>query len=159
MGSLLYGTPATAHDIDDRALGLVCDFFDGLAVAEELPVGRPQDFDAAFLHHQIAGGVMTTTRRQLREIGMEHRFPALVEEVGVVRAEMGYPIMVTPVSQLVVTQAVANVLSYRHAMYLGPLALALVIAAWRAAPTPTESSSTTLTPTLIATPRRAATST
>ena len=64
------------------ALGLVCDFFDGLAVAEELPVGRPQDFDAAFLHHQIAGGVMTTTRRQLREIGMEHRFEALVEEVG-----------------------------------------------------------------------------
>ena len=44
-------------DIDDRALGLACDFFDRLAAAEELPVGRPQDFDAAFLHHQIAGGV------------------------------------------------------------------------------------------------------
>ena len=36
-----------------------------------------------------------------------------VEEVTRVRAEMGYPIMVTPVSQFVVTQAVANVLSRR----------------------------------------------
>jgi oxaloacetate decarboxylase alpha subunit len=101
-------------DIDDRALGLACDFFTGLAAAEELPSGRPQDFDAAFLHHQIAGGVMTTTRRQLREIGMEHRFDALVEEVGVVRAEMGHPIMVTPFPQMVVSQALFNVLGERY---------------------------------------------
>jgi oxaloacetate decarboxylase (Na+ extruding) subunit alpha len=96
--------------VDDRALGLVCDFFDRLAEAEGLPVGSPQDFDAAFLHHQIAGGVMTTTRRQLREIGMEHRFEALVEEVGVVRAELGHPIMVTPFPQMVVSQALFNVI-------------------------------------------------
>jgi oxaloacetate decarboxylase alpha subunit len=101
-------------DIDDRALGLVCDFFDGVAAAEELPVGRPQDFDAAFLHHQIAGGVMTTTRRQLREIGMEDRFETLVEEVGRVRAEMGYPIMVTPFPQMVVSQALFNVIGERY---------------------------------------------
>ena len=102
-------------DVDDRALGLVCDFFDGLAAAEELPVGRPQDFDAAFLHHQIAGGVMTTTRRQLREIGMEDRFETLVEEVGRVRAELGYPIMVTPFPQMVVSQALFNVMGERYA--------------------------------------------
>ncbi|HLM05154.1 MAG TPA: biotin carboxyl carrier protein [Blastococcus sp.] len=102
-------------DVDDRALGRVCDFFDGLAAADELPVGQPQDFDAAFLHHQIAGGVMTTTRRQLQEIGMEHRFEALVEEVGVVRAEMGYPIMVTPFPQMVVSQALFNVIGERYA--------------------------------------------
>jgi oxaloacetate decarboxylase alpha subunit len=102
-------------DIDDRTLGLACDFFTGLAEAEELPVGQPQDFDAAFLHHQIAGGVMTTTRRQLREIGMEHRFEALVEEVGRVRAEMGHPIMVTPFPQMVVSQALFNVIGERYA--------------------------------------------
>ena len=100
-------------DVDDRALGLVCDFFDRLAAAEELPVGRPQDFDAAFLHHQIAGGVLTTTRRQLREIGMEDRFEALVEEVEQVRAELGYPIMVTPFPQMVVSQALFNVIGER----------------------------------------------
>ena len=102
-------------DVDDRALGLVCDFFDGLAATDELPVGRPQDFDAAFLHHQIAGGVMTTTRRQLREIGMEDRFETLVEEVGRVRAELGYPIMVTPFPQMVVSQALFNVIGERYA--------------------------------------------
>jgi oxaloacetate decarboxylase alpha subunit len=95
-------------EIDDRALELACRFFDRHAAAEELPVGRPQDFDAAFLHHQIAGGVLTTTRRQLREIGMEDRFEALIEEVGRVRAELGHPIMVTPFPQMVVSQALFN---------------------------------------------------
>jgi oxaloacetate decarboxylase alpha subunit len=95
-------------DVDDRALELACRFFDRHAAAEELPVGAPQDFDAAFLHHQIAGGVLTTTRRQLREIGMEDRFDALVAEVGRVRAELGFPIMVTPFPQMVVSQALFN---------------------------------------------------
>ncbi|WP_448624724.1 biotin carboxyl carrier protein [Geodermatophilus sp. URMC 64] len=102
-------------DIDDRALELACRFFDEHAAAEQLPVGRPQDFDAAFLHHQIAGGVMTTTRRQLREIGMEDRFESLIEEVGRVRAELGYPIMVTPFPQMVVSQALFNVMGERYA--------------------------------------------
>ncbi|TQM43766.1 biotin carboxyl carrier protein [Pseudonocardia cypriaca] len=98
-------------DVDDRALGLACDFFRRLAEADELPAGRPQDFDAAFLHHQIAGGVLTTTRRQLGEIGMEDRFESLIEEVGRVRAELGHPIMVTPFPQMVVSQALFNVMS------------------------------------------------
>jgi oxaloacetate decarboxylase (Na+ extruding) subunit alpha len=102
-------------DIDDRALGLACEFFNRLAAAEELPAGRPQDFDAAFLHHQIAGGVMTTTRRQLREIGMEDRFESLIEEIGRVRAELGHPIMVTPFPQMVVSQALFNVMGERYA--------------------------------------------
>jgi oxaloacetate decarboxylase alpha subunit len=102
-------------DIDDRALDLACRFFDQHAAAEGLPVGRPQDFDAAFLHHQIAGGVMTTTRRQLREIGMEDRFDSLIEEVGRVRAELGHPIMVTPFPQMVVSQALFNVMGERYA--------------------------------------------
>jgi oxaloacetate decarboxylase alpha subunit len=97
-------------DVDDRALGLACDFFTRLAEAEQLPSGAPQDFDAGFLHHQIAGGVMTTTRRQLREIGMEDRFESLIEEVGRVRAELGHPIMVTPFPQMVVSQALFNVI-------------------------------------------------
>jgi len=102
-------------DVDDRALELACRFFDRHAAAEELPVGRPQDFDAAFLHHQIAGGVLTTTRRQLREIGMEDRFESLIEEVGRVRAELGHPIMVTPFPQMVVSQALFNVMGERYA--------------------------------------------
>jgi oxaloacetate decarboxylase (Na+ extruding) subunit alpha len=102
-------------DIDDRVLGLACDFIDRMAAAEGLPSGRPQDFDAAFLHHQIPGGVMTTTRRQLREIGLEDRFDSLIDEVGRVRAELGHPIMVTPFPQMVVSQALFNLIGERYA--------------------------------------------
>jgi oxaloacetate decarboxylase (Na+ extruding) subunit alpha len=97
-------------DVDDRALGLVDDYFLRLAEAEGLPAGAPRDYDAAFLRHQVAGGVMTTIRRQLAEIGLEDRFDAVLEEVDRVRAELGYPMMVTPFPQMVCGQALANVI-------------------------------------------------
>jgi oxaloacetate decarboxylase alpha subunit len=97
-------------DIDDRTLDLVAGYFNALARAESLPVGAPQEYDATFLRHQVAGGVLTTTRRQLRELGLEHRFDALMLEVDRVRAELGYPIMVTPFPQIVVSQALANLI-------------------------------------------------
>jgi oxaloacetate decarboxylase alpha subunit len=89
---------------------VVAEYFRRMAAAEGLPAGAPQDFDASFLRHQIAGGVMTTTRRQLRELGLEARFDAVVDEVGRVRAELSYPIMVTPFPQMVCSQALYNVI-------------------------------------------------
>src|SRR3712207_8639098 len=46
---------------------------------------------------------------------MEDRFESLIEEVGRVRAELGYPIMVTPFPQMVVSQALFNVIGERYA--------------------------------------------
>lgn len=97
--------------IDDRALANVTDYWWRLAKAEGLQPGTPQAFDASFLRHQIAGGVMTTTRRQLSELKLEHLFGAVVEETERVRAELGYPIMVTPFPQMVMTQATTNIVS------------------------------------------------
>jgi oxaloacetate decarboxylase (Na+ extruding) subunit alpha len=104
---------ASGHtvEVDDRLLAAVARYFDGVAEAEGLPAGQPREFDAAFMHHQVAGGVMTTLRRQLAELGMEHRFGEVMEEIARVRAELGYPIMVTPFPQMVIGQALANVLS------------------------------------------------
>jgi oxaloacetate decarboxylase alpha subunit len=99
-----------AVDVDDRLLGLVADYLTRLARAEGLPAGVPQAYDRSFLRHQIAGGVMTTTRRQLAELGLEHRFGEVIEEVERVRAELGHPIMVTPFPQMVCSQALANVI-------------------------------------------------
>jgi oxaloacetate decarboxylase alpha subunit len=96
--------------IDDRLLARVAAYFGRVARADGLPVGTPQEYDAAFLRHQVAGGVMTTTRRQLGEVGLEHRFDEVIDEVSVVRAELGYPIMVTPFPQMVVSQALFNVI-------------------------------------------------
>jgi oxaloacetate decarboxylase (Na+ extruding) subunit alpha len=97
-------------DIDDRLLALVAAYFTDLALAESLPAGQPQEYDASFLRHQVAGGVMTTTRRQLAELGLADRFGAVMDEVSRVRAELGYPIMVTPFPQIVCGQALYNVI-------------------------------------------------
>jgi oxaloacetate decarboxylase alpha subunit len=97
-------------DIDDHALKQMSDYFTDLAEAEGLPFGAPQEFDVSFMRHQMAGGIMSTTRRQLAELNLEHKMPELVEEVERVRAELGYPIMVTPFPQIVCTQALFNII-------------------------------------------------
>jgi oxaloacetate decarboxylase (Na+ extruding) subunit alpha len=98
-------------NVDDRLLVRVARYFGRLAAAESLQAGRPQPYDAAFTRHQLAGGVMTTLRRQLAELGLEERFGAVLDEVTKVRAELGYPIMVTPFPQMVMGQALSNVIS------------------------------------------------
>ena len=97
-------------DIDDRALALAGRFMTRLARAEGLPAGLPQEFDAAYLRHQIPGGVVTTMQRQLKELKLMDCWPRVIEEVERVRAELGYPIMVTPFPQIVCTQALFNVI-------------------------------------------------
>jgi oxaloacetate decarboxylase alpha subunit len=97
--------------VDDRLVGRIARWFTGLAEAESLPVGTPQPYDASFLRHQLAGGAMTTLRRQLVELGMENRFDEVIEELTRVRAELGHPIMVTPFPQMLSSQALYNVIS------------------------------------------------
>lgn len=100
--------------IDDEALANVSRYWSRIAAANGLPPGMPQSFDASFLRHQIAGGVMTTTRRQLAELDLLDRFPAVIAETEQVRAELGYPIMVTPFPQMVISQALFNVIGTRR---------------------------------------------
>jgi oxaloacetate decarboxylase alpha subunit len=97
-------------DVDDRLLAAASGYFGMLAAAEGLPPGLPQEYDASFLRHQMAGGVVTTLRRQLGELGLSAKFDAVLAEVSRVRAELGYPIMVTPFPQMVCGQALVNVL-------------------------------------------------
>jgi oxaloacetate decarboxylase (Na+ extruding) subunit alpha len=97
-----------SHRLDVEALATASAYFRALARDKGLPVGEPQEFDATYYRHQLAGGMVSTTRRMLGELGRPELFDAVLEEVGRVRAEMGYPIIVTPVSQLVATQAVRN---------------------------------------------------
>jgi oxaloacetate decarboxylase alpha subunit len=99
-----------SHNLDTEALAEVSEHFRSLARRKDLPLGKPVEYDAAYYRHQMPGGMVTTTKRQLKEIGKPELFDATLEEVTRVRAEMGYPIMVTPVSQFVATQAVMNVI-------------------------------------------------
>jgi oxaloacetate decarboxylase alpha subunit len=98
------------HELDLEAQDRVAEHFYGLARAKDLPAGEPQEFDAGYYRHQLPGGMVTTTRRMLAEIRRPELFDAVLEEVTRVRADMGYPIIVTPVSQFIATQATYNVI-------------------------------------------------
>jgi oxaloacetate decarboxylase (Na+ extruding) subunit alpha len=98
-------------DIDDDAVARVSAYFADVAQREGLPVGAPVEYDVAHYDHQVPGGMISTLERQLREAGLQARLPDVLHEIPRVRAELGYPIMVTPFSQFVGTQAVMNVVA------------------------------------------------
>jgi len=62
------------------------------------------------LRHQIPGGMMSNLVAQLRQAGKLEKLEEVLEEVPRVRKDLGYPPLVTPLSQIVGTQAVMNVL-------------------------------------------------
>ena len=95
--------------IDTEALTEVSRFFTRIAQAEGLPVGAPQPFDAGYLRHQLPGGMIGTMRRQLAEHRLSHLEGAVIEEIGRVREELGWPIVMTPFAQILLTQAFLNV--------------------------------------------------
>src|SRR5690606_31286831 len=96
-------------DVDDEAVAEVAQYFTALAEAEGLPTGRPMAFDAAYLQHQLPGGMVGTMRRHLADHGVPHLEGAVIEEMGRVREELGWPIVMTPFAQMLQTQAVMNV--------------------------------------------------
>jgi oxaloacetate decarboxylase (Na+ extruding) subunit alpha len=93
-------------DLDAEAA--VAEHFAQVAAAKGLPAGAPREFDAVYYTHQLPGGMVTTTRRMLEEIRRPELFDAVLDEVTRVRREMGHPILVTPVSQFVASQAARN---------------------------------------------------
>ena len=98
-------------DVDDDVLDEISRYFTALAAELGLPVGTPLEYDVTVYTHQLPGGMTSTLRRQLAEIGMEHRWHDILEELPRVREELGWPIMVTPLSQFVGVQAFLNVTS------------------------------------------------
>ena len=64
--------------------------------------------------HQVPGGMISNLESQLSEQSALDRLPEVLEEIPIVRAEIGFPPLVTPMSQIVGTQAVLNVLSGRR---------------------------------------------
>ncbi|MFO7324949.1 MAG: biotin carboxyl carrier protein [Pseudomonadota bacterium] len=95
--------------VDDEALAEVNAYFTRLAEAEGLPAGAPRPFDAAYLRHQLPGGVVGTMRRHLAEARLSHLEGQVIGELARVREELGWPIVMTPFAQMILTMAVMNV--------------------------------------------------
>ena len=66
------------------------------------------------LAHQIPGGMISNLTGQLKEMNALDRLDDIYKEVVQTRKDMGYPPLVTPVSQIVGAQAVLNVLFGRY---------------------------------------------
>jgi len=96
-------------DVDDEALAEVGRYFADLAAAEGLPTGAPMAYDAGYVRHQLPGGMVGTMRRHLADHRVSHLEGAVIEELGRVREELGWPIVMTPFAQMLQTQAVMNV--------------------------------------------------
>ena len=67
--------------------------------------------DTRVLIYQVPGGMLSNLYNQLHEMNAEDKIEEVLAEVPKVRAEVGYPPLVTPLSQIVGTQAVMNVIS------------------------------------------------
>ena len=80
-----------------------------VAAREGKPLGEIAGYDPFHYEHQVPGGMISNLRSQLRDTGLAHRLDEILEEAARVRAELGYPIVVSPFAQFVITQAVLNV--------------------------------------------------
>ena len=96
--------------INMEPLPAVSEHFRDIAKREGLPVGAPREFDQSWYGHQVPGGMISNLRHQLKLMGKEEKLDQVLEETARVRAELGYPIMVTPFAQFVGSQAAINVI-------------------------------------------------
>jgi oxaloacetate decarboxylase alpha subunit len=97
-------------EIDDDALKSVARDLNFFAKLEHLPIGAPVEYDYSQYVHQVPGGMISNLRFQLRNLGLLQRLPEVLEEAIQVRKDLGYPIMVTPFSQFVGSQAAINII-------------------------------------------------
>ena len=98
-------------DIDLAPIEEAAELIRYIAEREDKPIGTPNEYDEFHFHHQVAGGMISNLRYQLETVGLEDRIEDILEEAGRVRADLGYPIVVSPFAQYIVTQAVLNVMA------------------------------------------------
>ncbi|MBO1305151.1 oxaloacetate decarboxylase subunit alpha [Enterococcus sp. 669A] len=70
-----------------------------------------KDIEPKTLIYQVPGGMLSNLLSQLTEQGMQDKYEEVLSEVPKVRADLGYPPLVTPLSQMVGTQSLMNVIS------------------------------------------------
>jgi oxaloacetate decarboxylase alpha subunit len=98
--------------VDETIVRSVSERLTSIARQEKLPIGVPLEYDQGQYVHQVPGGVISNLRHQLAQL---HILPSGRSARGRCRfKDLGYPIMITPYSQFVVTQAAINVSGRRR---------------------------------------------
>lgn len=97
--------------VDPTAMQAASDKLRREARLHNLAEATPVEYDEDFYRHTLAGGVLTTTRRQLTEMGRPDLAPRITDEAVRVREDLGWPIVVTPFAQYIVAQATMNLVT------------------------------------------------
>jgi len=109
----LKGTPYdTGFDLD--LLSEIAEYFRPIRerdIESGLMSTKVMGVDVNALRYQVPGGMLSNLVSQLKQQGAEDKYNEVLAEVPRVRADLGFPPLVTPSSQIVGTQAVMNVLA------------------------------------------------
>ena len=100
-------------DIDDECTKKMADYFKGIRdefIADGTLMPKALATDTQCLTYQVPGGMLSNLMSQLKQMNALDKFDEALAETPKVRADMGYPPLVTPTSQMVGVQAVRNVL-------------------------------------------------
>ncbi len=100
--------------LDLEKLNVVSKHFDGIRekyLENGLINPKVLKVDVNALRYQVPGGMLSNLVSQLKQAGKLDQLDEVLAEVPRVRADAGYPPLVTPTSQIVGTQAVFNVIS------------------------------------------------
>jgi oxaloacetate decarboxylase alpha subunit len=97
--------------IDTAHFEPVREHLEFVAGREGYILGGSTEYDLDVYGHQIPGGMMGTLKVQLSELGLSDRLDEILEETAIVRRELGYPGMATPLSQFAGIQAALNLLT------------------------------------------------
>lgn len=113
--SMVAALKGTEYDtgLDLEALDNISKYVETLRekyIAEGLLSPKMLEVNAKALIYQVPGGMLSNLLSQLKQAGKEDKLSEVLEEVPRVRADCGYPPLVTPSSQIVGTQAVYNVI-------------------------------------------------
>jgi len=113
MIASLTGSEYYPESIDQELMLEVTDHFNRIKekyMENGLLNPRVLNVDVRTLQYQVPGGMLSNLVSQLTQQGAMDKFDEVLKEVPRVREDFGYPPLVTPMSQMVGTQAVFNVL-------------------------------------------------
>ena len=82
----------------------------------DLEMPRASIIDAKVLSHQIPGGMISNLISQLRELDALDKLENVLADIPSTRKDLGYPPLVTPISQMVGSQSVSNILNGKYKM-------------------------------------------
>src|SRR5271157_249476 len=118
---MLEGTPYNTK-LDKARLISLKKYFAGIRPRYKEFLSNITGVETEIFDSQIPGGMLSNMESQLKQQGAGDRMDEVLLEVPKVRADAGYPPLVTPSSQIVGTQAVFNVMMGRYKVLTGEFA-------------------------------------